>query len=333
MIASRSSSSRRQFLQGSLAIAGLGLLPGCGLSPTSRPAPPRTVKPGILGNFPSPQWDAFRAGVRELGYVEGQSIAFEERWSDGIQDRFPALAAELVALHVDVIVASGNFAARAAQQATTTIPIVSPYLSYPVADGIVASLAHPGGNITGLSILGIELDPKRLTLLKEAVPRIQRVALLGDAPFQIRNPEMLEAARRLGGQVNGLLAQDPDGVDIALQATTGGQVDALQTSVSALFLWHRGKVLSAAATSQLPAMYALEEYVRDGGLMFYGPNQPDLFRRAATYVDKILKGTKPAGLPVEQPTTFDLIINLKTAQTLGLTIPQSILQQATEVIQ
>ena len=325
--------SRRRFLQGGLALAALSLLSGCGLTPIAAPAPPRTIRIGILGNFPSQQWDAFRAGLTGLGYVEGQSIAFEERWSDGVRDRFPGLAAELVALEVDVIVASGTPSVQAAKASTSTLPIVSPNMTFPVWNGIVASLAHPGGNVTGLSFLGAELDPKRLALLKEAVPEVSRVAFLGDSTTMIGNPEVHEAARTLGVQLNGLVAQDPDGVDVALQATTGGQADALQTSVSALLLLHRGRVLAAAAASRLPAMYAFEEYVRDGGLMFYGPNQPDLFRRAATYVDKILKGTKPADLPVEQPTKFDFVINLKTAQALGLSIPHSVLLQATEIIQ
>jgi putative ABC transport system substrate-binding protein len=325
--------SRRRFLRGSLALAGLGLLSGCGLSPIAAPAPPRTTRIGLLGNFPSQQWDAFRAALTELGYVEGQNIVFEERWSDGVRDRFPGLAAELVALEVDVIVAAGTPAVQAAKASTGILPIVSPNMTFPVWNGIVASLAHPGGNVTGLSFLGAELDPKRLALLKEAVPEVSRVAFLGDSATMIGNPEVHEAARALGMQLNGLVAQDQDGVDVALQATTGGQADALQTSVSALLLLHRGRVLAAAAASRLPAIYAFEEYVRDGGLMFYGPNQPDLFRRAATYVDKILKGTEPADLPVEQPTRFDFVINLKAAHALGLTIPGEILAQATEFIQ
>ena len=228
---------------------------------------------------------------------------------------------------------AANPPAQAAKQATSTIPIVSPLLTVPVSEGLVASLAHPGGNLTGLSFLGIELDGKRLELLKDVVPGAHRVAVLGDSPLMVANPYLGAAAQALGVQLNGLLARDPEELDSVLRGLTGGQSDALLVSVSALANLHRERVINAAMQGRLPGVYAFQEFVQDGGLMFYGPNQPDLFRRAATYVDKILKGTKPADLPVEQPTTFDFVVNLKSAQALGLTIPQSVLLQATEVIQ
>ena len=325
--------SRRRFLQGGLALAGLGLLSGCATPRGPARPPERVHRIGILGNFPSRQWDAFRDGMGALGYVEGENVTYDERWSDGIRDRFPTLVAELVALSVDVMVVSANPAADAAKRATSTIPIVSPNLTAPVGVGLVASLAHPGGNLTGLSFFGVELDGKRLELLKEVVPGAHRVAALGDSPSMLANPYLGAAAQALRVELNGLLARDPDELDSVLRGLTGGQTDALLVSVSALAQLHRGRVLDAAMQARLPGVYAAEEFVQEGGLLFYGSNQRDLFRRAAGYVDRVLKGANPADLPIEQPTTFDLVINVKTAEALGLSIPQSVLLQATTIVQ
>ena len=325
--------TRRKFLQSGAAVAGVGLITGCGLFPPQLRPPTKVPRIGILGNFPSQQWDAFRAGLGESGYVEGQSVTIEVRWSDGIRDRFPSLATELLSLDVDVIVASGNFAARAARDASATVPIVVPNLTFPVWNGFVASLAHPGGNITGLSVLVVELDPKRLELLKQAVPGMSRVVYLADSQQMVSNPELHDAARALGVHLTGLVAQDPAGLDAALQDPSLRQTEALLVSGGALLHLHRARILETVATLRLPAMYPYDEYIRDGGLMLYGPNQPDLFRRAAGYVDRILKGSNPADMPIELPERFDFVINVKAARTLGIAFPEPIVAQATEVIQ
>jgi putative ABC transport system substrate-binding protein len=284
--------------------------------------------------------EAFRQGLRDLGYVEGRNVVIEYRDAEGKLERRPALAAEVVALKVDVILAAGGtLTALAAKQATTTIPIVFAGIGDPVGSGLVTSLARPGGNVTGLSNLGPELIGKRLELLKQSIPGVDRVAVLrqpGALGERIAN-DMLKAAdvaaRALGLQPQFIEARDPDEFARAFSDMTSARAAALTVLPGAMFLREHRRLVDLAAKNRLPAVYPLREFVDAGGLMSYGANQADLFRRAATYVDKILKGAKPGDLPVEQPTKFELVINLKTAKALGLTIPQSVLARADEVIQ
>ncbi len=278
---------------------------------------------------------AFQQGLRELGYVEGQSIAIEYRWAESQDERLPDLAAELVRLRVDVIVATIAVAVQAAKHATKAIPIVM-VVNDPVAAGFVASVARPGGNITGLSMMMTEVVGKQLEMLREVVPKISRVAVLGNpanpgsAP-QLRAAEM--AARALGVRLQPLEARDPSEIDRAFAAMTRERAGAFLVLLDPMLGAQRERIADLAARSHLPAMYALRLHVEAGGLMAYGANIFDLYRRMAIDVDKILKGAKPGDLPVEQPTKFELVINLKTAKALGLTIPQSLLGRADEVIQ
>jgi len=285
----------------------------------------------------SPHLDAFRQGLRELGWVEGQNIVIDYRFAEGKFDRLPDLAAELVRLKVDIIVAQPTPAAVAAQNATKTIPIVMISVGDPVGLGLIASLARPGGNATGLSYsVGLEIFGKGLELLKETVPKVRRVAILSNPanpaqPLAIR--EVNVAARSLGVQLQLLEARGPHDFDGAFAAMAKERVGALLVVADSMFVLHRTRLADLAARSRLPAAYGLRDHVDAGGLMSYGPSSRDLFRRSATFVDKILKGAKPGDLPVEQPTKFELVINLKTAKALGLTIPQSLLQRADEIIQ
>jgi putative ABC transport system substrate-binding protein len=329
--------SRRRLIQGSVALVSLGLLAGCGipLGPAAQPARLRRI--GYLqastAASQAPNFEAFGQGLRELGYVEGRDVAFEPRYADARPERLPELAAELVRLEVDVILTGGLVAIRAAGHATTTIPIVFAAGPDPVAAGLVASLAHPGGNITGLTLFAGEEHAKRLELLKEAVPELALVAVLWgrNNPGNFRETE--PAAQRLGVQVLSLELRSPDELDTVLEGATTGQADGLMVAGGAALGFATPRIVEFAARHGLPAMYSNSPAIDAGGLMMYGTNIPQNYRRAATYVDKILKGTKPADLPVQLPTTFDFVVNLKTAQALGLTIPQSILQQATQVIQ
>jgi putative ABC transport system substrate-binding protein len=283
--------------------------------------------------------EAFRQGLRDLGYVEGRTVVIEYRDAKGKSERLPALAAELVALKVDVIVAPSTPAALAAKQATRTLPIVFATAGDPVTDGLVTSLARPGGNVTGLSILAPELVGKRLELLTQVVPGVSRVAVLWQpgAFGERTEKDMLKgaevAARALGVRLQVVEVRGPADVDRALSDMTRARAGALTVLGGTMFFNERRRLVALAAKNRLPAVYIAREFVDAGGLMSYGPNVADLFRRAATYVDKILKGAKPADLPVEQPTKFELVINLKTARALGLTIPQPILGRADEVIQ
>ena len=285
---------------------------------------------------PNPNLEAFRQGLRELGYVEGQDLVIEQRYAEGSEERLHDLAAELVRLKVDVIVAGGSPAIRAAQHATRTIPIVMAAPPDAVAAGFVASLANPGGNITGLSWLGAVLPGKRLEILKETVPQSARIAVLANPAYEAYGTWMNNltvAAQELGLQLHVLELHSADELDSAFAAMTREGADALLVLTDPARMYSlRGRIADLAAESRLPAMYDWREYVAAGGLMSYGPSLPDIHRRAATYVDKILKGAKPADLPVEQPMKFDLVINLKTAKALGLTIPPSMLFQADEVI-
>ncbi len=284
--------------------------------------------------------EAFLQGLRDLGYVEGRNVVIEYRDAEGKPERLPALAAELVALKVDVIVvAEAHHAALAAKQATRTIPIVFAAAADPVESGLVTSLARPGGNVTGLSIVAPELVGKCLELLKQAVPGVSRVAVLWEpgAVGERTEKDMLKeadvAARALGVRLQFVEVRGPADFDRAFSDMTRARAGALTVLPSNMFVNERRRLVDLAAKNRLPAVYPWRESVDAGGLMAYGPNLADLFRRAATYVDKILKGAKPADLPVEQPTKFELVINLKTAKALGLTIPPSLLQRADEVIQ
>jgi putative ABC transport system substrate-binding protein len=283
--------------------------------------------------------EAFRQGLRDLGYVEGRNLVIEYREAEGKPERYPALAAELVALKVDVIVAPITSAARAAKQVIETIPIVFAVSADPVTDGLVTSLARPGGNATGLSILAPELVGKRLELLTQVVPGVSRVAVLrlpgalGERTDASMLNEAEAAARALGVRLQLVEARGPADIDRAFSDMTGARVGALTVLPSNMFFRERRRLVDLAAKNRLPAVYSGRAVVDAGGLMSYGPNLADNYRRAATYVDKILKGAKPGDLPVEQPAKFELIINLKTAKDLGLIIPQSVLARADEVIQ
>jgi putative ABC transport system substrate-binding protein len=283
--------------------------------------------------------EAFLQGLRDLGYVEGRNLVIEFRDAEGKYDRLPALAAELVALKVEVIVVGSTPAALAAKQATRTIPIVLAFVADPVGSGLVTSLAGPGGNVTGLSFLAPELVGKRLELLKQAVPGLSRVAALwhpgdyGERTERDMRTEGDVAARALGVRLQVVEARGPEDFDRAVSEMTRARADAVTVQSTNIFLIERRRLVDVVAKHRLPAMYVAREFVDAGGLMSYGPNVADLFRRAATYVDRILKGAKPADLPVEQPTKFELVINLKTAKALGLTIPPSLLARADQVIE
>jgi putative ABC transport system substrate-binding protein len=279
--------------------------------------------------------DAFREGLRELGYVEGDNIMIEWRSADGKFDRLPALAAELVRLKVEVIVSAGPAVTRPLKQATSTIPIVMGQDTDPVDSGFVASLARPGGNITGLATLSPEIAGKQLELLKETVPRLSRAAVFGNLtnPGNVHELKETElAAGAFGVQIQFFDVQGPKDIESAFGAATKGRAEAIVVLGNPVLNRHRRQVVELAAKTRLPATYARPDFVEAGGLMNYGASYNDLFRRAATYVDKILNGAKPANLPVEQPTTFELIINLKAAKQIGLTIPPNVLARADRVI-
>jgi putative tryptophan/tyrosine transport system substrate-binding protein len=278
---------------------------------------------------------AFRQGLHELGYVEQQNIVLEYRYARGKDEVLPALAAELVALNVDIILTYGVTAAKAARQATTTIPIVNGSMSDPVAAGLAESLARPGGNVTGLTSRSPTLSAKRLELIKEVVPGLSRVAVLSTpAPTaQLGLQEMKVAARSLGVSLLVQQVQEPNEFESAFSEMTKARAGALLVLADLRFNEHLRRLVDLAAEHRLPVAYTSKDFVDGGGLMSYGPSWPDQFRRAAGYIDKILKGAKPADLPIEGPIKFELVINLKTAKALGLTIPQTIMLRADEVIQ
>jgi putative tryptophan/tyrosine transport system substrate-binding protein len=285
----------------------------------------------------SARMEAFRQGLRELGYVEGKNIAIEYRYADGMTEaeRLPDLAAELVRLKVDVIVTSGTPSVLAIKKASATMPIVFTVISHPVENGIVASFARPGGNATGLTILTEELSGKRLELLKEAVPNVTRIGTLSDLsnPTQaLEWKEILAVAQGLGLKLQSLGVRSSKDLDSAFESALRERAQALITLPQPLINTHRNRIAEFAAKNKLPAMYPAPEYTDAGGLMSYAPIYTDLFRRAATYVDKILKGAKPVDLPVEQPMKFEFIINLKAAKQIGLTIPPNVLARADKVI-
>jgi putative ABC transport system substrate-binding protein len=300
----------------------------------------RIARIGVLGlGYPPSeeqlQRSPFRQALRELGWVEGKNIVFESRYAEENLDRLPTLAADLVRLEVDLIVASGAIAIRAAQHATSTIPIVMTATSDPVRAGFVARLAQPGGNITGVSDLVTDLSPKRLELLKEAIPGAARVAVLTD-PANPYTPGMVQeteqAARTLGVQLHILEVPDPSNLEPAFATLTTERAGALMVLPAARFSAHASRIVDLAAQHRLPAVYSNRGFVVAGGLMSYAANNAEQSRLTATYVDKILQGAKPGALPVERPLQFELVINLKTAHALGITLPPSILFQADEVI-
>jgi len=285
----------------------------------------------------SARLDAFRQALRDLGYTEGQNVRIESRFAEGKLDRLADFADELVRLPVDVIITGGYPGTRAALRATRTIPLITTVVGDPIEAGLVASLARPGGNVTGLTQMSPQLSGKRLELLKEAFPKISRVAVFVDTvleslPLALR--ETRAAADTLGIKLQTFEVRGPNpDLDAAFKAATSQRADALMTLAGPVIELHRKRVVDLAAKSRLPTMYPTSGFVEVGGLMSYGPDRLDLVRRAATYVDKLLKGAKPADLPVEQPTKFELAVNLKTARALGLTIPQTILIRADRVIE
>jgi putative tryptophan/tyrosine transport system substrate-binding protein len=297
----------------------------------------------VTGSLEAPearvQLDAFRQGLRQLGYVEGQNIVIEYRGADGRIERFPSLTAELIRLDVDLIVAANTPAALAARQATATIPIVAPVMGDPVADGLVASLAQPGGNLTGLTFLAPELTAKRVQLLKDALPTVSRVAALwhpGAYGERTMN-NMLKAteavARTLGIQLQLIEVRGAEELERAFFTVMKERAEALFLFPSPMLFLARRRIVELAATHRLPSVSQAREFVEVGGLIAYGANINDLFRRSTVYVDKILKGAKPADLPVEQPTRFELVINLKAAKTLGIDVPLPLMIQADEMIE
>jgi putative ABC transport system substrate-binding protein len=314
------------------------LLTACGVRAEAQ-QPKSVVKIGYLSvlspSSDSTRIEAFRQGLRELGYVEGQNIAIESRYADGKLDQLPDLAGELVRLKVDVIVVGGSTATRATKNVTKLIPIVMAHGSDPVELGFVASLARPGGNITGLTHLAPELGGKRLELLKDIVAQLSRVAVLTDPGTGGHGPQIKElevASPALGLQLQVVEVRAPNELERAFSAMTTGRAGAFIALQQPTLDRLRKRIVDLAAKNRLPAIYPNDEYVETGGLMSYSADIIAMFRRAATYVDKILKGTKPAELPVEQPTKFELVINLKAAKQIGLTIPQLVLYRADKVI-
>jgi putative tryptophan/tyrosine transport system substrate-binding protein len=309
------------------------------LRPAEAQQPKKVPRIGFLSaaspSTISARIDAFRQGLRELGYLEGKNIFIEWRFAEGKLDRLPALATELVRLKVEVIVTAGPTNTRAVKEVTTTIPIVMAQDSNPVGSGHVASLARPGGNITGLSVLRPELTGKQVELLKEIVPRLSRLAVLGNSTNP-GNAEALKETELAAGafavKFQYLDVLDSKDIETVFRAATKGRADALLVLQSAVLLSQRTQIADLAAKNRLPAIYAQAEYTEAGGLMYYGASVPEMFRRAATYVDKILKGAKPTDLPVEQPIKFEFIINLKAAKQIGLTIPPNVLSRADKVI-
>jgi putative ABC transport system substrate-binding protein len=326
---------------GFIVTLALSLLVAPVHSPGQQPS--KVYRIGVLTNAPPtdpeirPLWGAFAEELRERGYIEGQHFVIERRWTEGRVERSPSVAAELVGLKVDLIVAVGNVNVLAAKQATSAIPIVMVYVSNPVEGGLVASLARPGGNVTGVTfVAGPEIVGKHLELLKEAVPNLSRVAVLSN-PASALYASYLRETRAAGRALRVTLqfyeVRDPNELKGAFTAMTKARAGGLLVLPHPFTFAMAKRIADLAAKSRLPAVFAFRESVEAGGLMAYGANAPDMFRRAATYVDKIFKGAKPGDLPVEQPTKFELIINLKAAKALGLTIPQSILLRADEVIQ
>src|SRR6266508_1664865 len=302
--------------------------------------PAKIPRIGFLGNS-TPALEEnlvgpFREGLRDLGYVEGRNVLIEYRWAEGKYDRFPALIGELLALKVAVIVTAGTPATLAVKKATTSVPLVMTAVGDPVGTGIVPSLSHPGGNITGLTAISTEMDAKRLELLREVVPSVSYIALLWNAgsPLQVLAEKQVQAAAQvLRMRVLSFGVKTEEEIKSALAVMARERPDALLVLADRLLLHHRALIMDFATRHRLPGVHAYRELVEAGGLMSFGPSYADMHKRAAYFVDRILKGAKPGDLPVERPSTFELVINLKVAKALGLTIPQSVLLRGTEVIQ
>ena len=326
--------TRRELL---IALGGALAAP---LASFAQRQPAKVARIGFLGAASASVWasrvEVLQAGLRDLGYVEGKNIIIEYRWADGKYERLPALAAELVQLKVAVIVAADTSAIQAAQQATTTIPIIMVSTPDPVGAGLVASLSRPGGNITGLSGISMDLSSKYLELLRVAVPKLSRVAVLVN-PAHPNHPDILKNiqvnAKMTGVNVSPLQASTASQIEAALGAMTRERAGALIVLPDPFFFTQARQIAELAAKNRLPTMFWTRELAEAGGLMSYGQSVPERFRRAATYVDKILKGAKPADLPVEQPTKLELLVNLKAAKAIGLTIPQELLFRADKVIE
>lgn len=328
-------STRRAFL---LAAAAWPALAWTGAVRAQTPEGIRRI--GLLSPFSpasaEPWHRAFRQGLRDLGWVDGKNISIEYRYAEGRGDRLPDLAADLLRLNVDIIVTSVSPDAVAARNATRAIPIVMASAGDPVALGLVENLARPGGNITGLSQISPELAGKRLELLREIVPKLSRVAVLWNPQSKISEIDWKEtqlAARALGLQLYPVEARSPTDFDKAFEEAIRARVGALAITPDQVFGGNLKRIADLATKHRLPSIYHIREFADAGGLMAYGPDRSDMFRRAATYVDKILKGAKPGDLPVEQPTKFELVVNMKTAKTLGIKIPQSVLLRTDEVIE
>ena len=333
---------RRRFLQGSLGLGGLALLTGCGIALPWAQSSTRVARIGYLaqdrpdGPTFVRNFGAFRQGLGELGWVEGRNMILEVRWAEGRPERLPALAAELAGLPVDVMLATGGTnGALVARRATSTIPIIMVTVSDPVGNGLISSFNRPGGNVTGLTNTTSPTGGKRLDLLREAVPGLARVDFLWNPAVSAQDdwPQLQIAAQALGVEVRSREPRGPDDLDGVFSAIAAARPDGLIVHAPAALVPHAPRVVDHVARLRLPAIYQLRDFVEVGGLMAYGVSLPDQWRRAAGYVDKILKGANPAELPVQQPTTFELVVNLTSAQALRLTIPPSTLQQATDIIE
>jgi putative ABC transport system substrate-binding protein len=327
--------TRRRLLLALISLAAyLGSFGYASVADAQQPAAPRRIGVLLVGWSPErKEVQEFRQGLREAGYAEGRDVVIEWRSANGDFNRIPQLVADLVQSKVDVIVVDSTLATRALKRSTSTIPIVMALVADPVGSGLVANLAHPGENVTGLSMMVTDLSAKRLQLLKETIPRLTRVAVLWNpaTPYHPKAIEELKAAApSLSIELNFASARTPEEIRRAFSAVSRAQ--ALYVIEDAFFVTHRMALVKLASKARLPAVYGHRAFVEAGGLMSYGPSVGDLFRRAAEYVDRILKGAKPGDLPIEQPTKFELVVNLKTAKALGITIPESILVRADEVI-
>jgi putative ABC transport system substrate-binding protein len=329
--------SRRQFVAGAGSAA---LLAGCGRLPWQAQPPSKPARIGYLGSEPdAPEHESFRQGLRELGWADGSDLIIEYRWA-AQSDQFPMLAVDLVGLPVDLIVAAaGTASTLAAMRAGPAMPIVFTTAVEPVETGLVASLARPGGNVTGLSVLSPQTDGKRLELLKEIMPGLRRIAHLNLVPGQEialadeRTREVRAAAEALGVQYQALDVATTDDLEGAVEAAVSWHADALWTGGNALTLWERARIVDLAMRARLPVVAQIRAFAEAGALFSYGPSRLGNYRRAAYYVDRILKGTKPADLPVEQPMRFEFVVNMKTARELGITFPHEVALQITEVIE
>jgi putative ABC transport system substrate-binding protein len=330
--------SRREFLRAATVAGTAGFL-GFGSEAVDAQQPAKVPRIGFLASGSpkaySSRIEAFRQGLRQLGYVEGKTITIEYRYAEGLVDSLPDLVADLVRLNVDIIVTSSTPATLALKNGTKTIPIVFVAVSDPVGSGLVASLARPGGNVTGLSNQLVDLEGKHLELLKEVVPKVSRVAVLGSTanPYRTNSQKALEVvARSLGVQLQFVEIAEPKDLDSAFSQMTKGRAGAVLIQGGALLSDQRIRIVELSARSRLPTIYWDRQYAEAGGLMSYGPSSADMFRRAATYVDKILKGTKTEDLPVERPIKFEFVINLNAAKQIGLTVPPNVLVRADKVI-